>query len=158
MTTQPDKPALLGVSVRDLAHELALTDRRIRQLRDDGVLAELPDGSFDRAEARAAYAALTGSSADREAFLDATDALRVEVEAGIGSLSDADPARKAALAEALGPKVGRLVGRLQACPNFAPAGSRRAFERDAVAGMGAGIVIAFLAAAGLQLVDDDADA
>lgn len=127
-----EKPPLHGVATSALAHELGLTDRRIRQLRDDGVLAELPDGSFDRVEARAAYAALTGSSADREAFLDATDALRVEIETGIGQLADAPPERKSALAEDLGPKVGRLVGRLQACPNFAPAGSRRAFERDAV--------------------------
>lgn len=68
------------------------------------------------------------------------------------------PERKSALAEDLGPKVGRLVGRLQACPNFAPAGSRRAFERDAVEVMSAGLVLAFLASAGLELVDDDAEA
>lgn len=107
---------------------------------------------LNNAEARAAYAALTGSSAGWEAFLDATDILRVEVEADIGRLAEADPARKATLAEDIGPKVGRLRVR----PSFAPAGSRRTFERDAVETMCTGLVFAFLAAAGLQLVDDDA--
>lgn len=149
------KKQTLGVSVRQLASALGLTERRVRQMREDGLVSELPDGSFDLSEARAAYAALTGGLAAREAFLDETEALRGEVETGIDRLVRAAASRKASLAEEIGPKVGRLIGRLRACSALAPAGARRAFERDVVEAMCAGLVVAFLAAAGLEIADAD---
>lgn len=124
-----------SISANNLADELGVTPRRVRQLADLGVLRRLPDGGFDGDESLAAYRTFLAGLGSHEyrTLLDETLELADEVQRGLAKLRKVpQPKRLAAAENGVGPLVGKLIHRLGLLAATAPDGPLRNFEHQHV--------------------------
>jgi hypothetical protein len=147
-----------GVTGAQLGKLLAITPRRVRQLRDDGVFRQFPDGAYDVDECARALAVVRagrGSPACRALFDDVEQLTHV-VERGLERLERLPQAERFAVAaREVGPAIGRLAHMLNTIAATAPDGPRREFEQNYVKALCGTATASMLAALGAALDEQE---
>lgn len=142
----------------ELARSLNITARRVRQLRDDGVFRQLPDGAYDVDECARALTVIRagrGSPACRALFDDVEQLTHV-VERGLERLERLPQAeRLSAAAREVGTAIGRLAHLLSVVAATAPTEDRRTFEKQYVAALCGTATAALLKSLGAALDEQE---
>ena len=136
----------------ELAAELNVTARRVRQLAEMGVLRRHPNGEFDPNEAGEAFRIYSRPTpAALSALCDAIDTDARAVEAGLRRLSQMPQEKRLdAAMRGVGPRIGQMVARLDLLAAVAPS-DRREFEQSHVRLIQCDLVGAMLDTIGVEL-------
>jgi hypothetical protein len=122
----------MSLSLNELAAELSLTPRRVRQLADQDIFQRLPDGRFEREANVRAYRIV--AKRDPHEVADLRDELRdlaAEIDVGMQKLTRLQQHKRMSFAEEhVGPAVGRLAHGFDVLAAVADGEARRTFERQ----------------------------
>lgn len=144
------------ITPAELAREIGVTARRIRQMEDEGVIRRLPGDVFDLDECEQAHRLLVGRNpADVAAVRNEAEALAGQVEDDLRKLARLPLAKRMAAAEAgVGPAIGKLTHLLSLLAAVAPV-ERRDFERHHVGLVSGNLIRSLLDALNVEIGSDD---
>lgn len=135
-----------------LAAELGLTDRRVRQLADEGVLRAFPDGTFDADEAGRAYRIYSRREPGELARLHAdVEEWSAAFDIELRRLSRLPMARRLAAADRAGELAGCVIAALDLLAALRPAGPDREHHKSHVTFIQARLIGSLTATLGVQI-------
>jgi hypothetical protein len=107
----------------DLAKELAISDRRVRQLEEQGVIIRRPDGDYDIDRNRRRYRVFIGR--DLEGAANSVEKAAKGADDALDELrGEPDLEQRRLLAQGLGSAIGELDGAMRLANALAPESAR----------------------------------
>lgn len=146
---------MASATLKELARHLNLTDRRVRQLVDEGVIRQLADGRFDLRECQRHYRIFSRrDELDIERLERDVVDLAQAAEDGIRDLAELPMEDRQAAAGPVGALIGKLTASLDLLAALQRQGAVRDFHRGYVSMISATFMRQLLAVLGLEIADE----